>query len=68
MMDEMNDELRKMIEQENSMMNMTNSIATMYKGFIEAGLPEHIAVDLIKFYSAKAMEQANIKWSKGYDE
>ena len=67
-MDEMNEELRKMIEQDNNIMGMTRSIATMYKGFVEAGLQEHVAVDLIKFYIAKVMDQVIITGSSDYND
>lgn len=56
-MDEIEDELRKMIEQEEAIIQTTRMLANMYKGFIESGLPEHIAIDLVKFYMGVAISQ-----------
>lgn len=58
-MDEMNEELRKMIESESSIIEATSILASLYKGFVEAGMPEKAALDLVKFWMGLAFEQLN---------
>ena len=59
-MDEMNDELRKMIDQDNSVMNMTRTITKMYEGFVDAGLSNELAIELVKHYITKVIEMTTI--------
>ena len=67
-MDEMNDELRKMIEQDDATLKTTRAITVMYKGFIDSGMPEHVAIDFVKFWIEKAMNQINITGSNNGNE
>jgi len=67
-MSDINDELRKMIELEDATLKTTKSITTIYKGFIEAGMPENITLELIKFWMAKAMDQGNVVGGSDNDE
>ena len=60
MTDEMNDELRKMIEQENIFKDSARLIVTLYNGFVEYGLSENVAIEFVKFIVQHAMDKINI--------
>lgn len=46
--EKLNSQFKAMIEQESAIINAGRLIANLYNSLIESGLPEHIALDLVK--------------------
>ena len=65
--EELPDELSKMIILEEQTLQVAKTLATIYKGFVENGLPEDVAIELTKFYIGKIMDMSIIMGSN-HDE
>jgi hypothetical protein len=61
------DELSKMIILEEQTLQVAKTLATIYNGFVENGLPENVAIELTKFYIGKMMDMSMIM-GNNYDE
>jgi len=51
----MNEQFKKMIEQENAIFNSAKSIADLYNGLLAYGLPEQVAADFVKTVLKEAL-------------